>query len=155
MSNSWLNKSPSYHQHYASTIRLEEDDQGNVTGRILNLYTGAFDEATPEQIDDVLGSRGNMDFRELTEDAFILETERERRRRLRGDGTIFAIYDVIDALYGTAKDEGRKVTREEAALIVGLYRRTFPLWEEEFARQAAGEPPSFSYTSLTPPPESL
>jgi hypothetical protein len=36
----------------------------------------------------------------------------------------------------------------ELAEVLSLRHRTFQMWEDEFARRAAGEAPSFTYTSV-------
>jgi hypothetical protein len=63
----------------------------------------------------------------VDEDEFIDDTEITRADYLNGDDP------------------------QELALIKAL-RRTFTMWEQEFARQAAGEPPTNTYTSKTTKP---
>ncbi|MFE3188718.1 hypothetical protein ACFXHA_06885 [Nocardia sp. NPDC059240] len=38
------------------------------------------------------------------------------------------------------------MTSEERETIAALRQKTFNMWEQEFTRRAAGEPPSFHYS---------
>ncbi|WP_240686781.1 hypothetical protein [Amycolatopsis suaedae] len=117
-----------------------------MVGYLHNWDTGRFDQRT-DLIDKVLFATSTPDISRLDEDEFISETESNRSRYLSGDGPIFPLYETIRALYAAAKSEGRRLTAEEWALVMNLRRRTIRMWEDEFARQAAGEPPSFEYRS--------
>jgi hypothetical protein len=141
-------QTPSFYEYFNKTYRLDRTPEGEVIGRVLNLITGDFEVAPVRMISEVLFATSSADISRLSEAEFIDETERRREEYLRGDGPIFAIYDVINGMYEQRKSENRSFTPEERALIVTLRRRTFAMWEEEFARQAAGEPPSFEYRSV-------
>ncbi|HEY3463564.1 MAG TPA: hypothetical protein VGL47_00400 [Amycolatopsis sp.] len=139
-------QTPAYFEYFAHSYVVDSTPDGGLTGRILNWKTGAFDD-DPEHVTDVLFDHG-PDIRSLDRERFIRRTEEQRQRYLRGDGPIFALYQTIDALWDAAKEENRRITKEERALIDSLYRRTFRMWEDEFARRAAGEPPTFTFTSV-------
>jgi hypothetical protein len=138
-------QTPSYFEYYDHTYVVDSTPDGGLTGRILNWKTGAF-EAKPEHVPDVLLGH-EAEIRTLDRDRFIRRTEEERHNYLRGDGPIFALYQTIDAIWAATEEEHRKITKEERALIDSLYRRTFKMWEDEFARRDAGEPPTFTFTS--------
>ncbi len=70
---------------------------------------------------------------------------------LRGTGPVFALYDTITAIFEQRRTEQRHLSPDERALITSLFQRTYKMWEDEFARQDAGQAPSFSYTSALPP----
>lgn len=138
-------QTPSYFEYYNHAFVVDSTPDGGLTGRILNWKTGRFDEDN-EHVTDVLFDHG-PEVRTLDHRRFVIRTEEERHHYLRGDGPVFALYQTIDAIRAAAEEENRRITDEERALIDSLYRRTFRMWEDEFARRAAGEPPTFSYTS--------
>jgi len=138
-------QTPSYFVYYNKTYRIDSTPEGGLTGRLLDLATGEFKEEN-RLIDTVLFNR-KPEIDSVDEAEFVDQTEQERMHYLRGEGTIFALYETIAGLYAQAKSEGRRVTPEELALIKSLRRRTYQLWEDEFARRAAGEPPTFQTTS--------
>ncbi|RZQ65026.1 hypothetical protein [Amycolatopsis suaedae] len=137
---------PLYFEYYKRTYRIDRTPDGGLTGYLYNRSTGGFDRRA-DLIQKVLFATSNPEISRLDEDEFIDETERIRAHYLHGDGPIFALYETIDGLYDQAKSEGRRLDPEEGALVDSLRKRTFRMWEEEFARQAAGEPPSFEYRS--------
>jgi hypothetical protein len=138
-------QTPSYFEYYDHTYVVDSTPDGGLTGRILNWRTGAFEEK-PDHVPDVLLGR-EAEIVKLTWERFVRRTEEERHNYLRGDGPIFALYQTIDAIWAATEEEHRKITKEERALIDSLYRRTFKMWEDEFARRDAGEPPTFTFTS--------
>jgi hypothetical protein len=138
-------QTPSYFEYYAHAFVVDSTPDGGLTGRILNWKTGRFDEDN-EHVIDVLFDHG-PDIRSLDHERFVFRTEEERHHYLRGDGPIFALYQTIDAIWAGAEEENRRITKEERALIDSIYRRTFKMWEDEFTRRDAGEPPTFGYTS--------
>ncbi|MFE3188722.1 hypothetical protein ACFXHA_06905 [Nocardia sp. NPDC059240] len=140
-------QSPSYFRFRNKTIRLEEPAPAQVVGRKLNIDTGAFEPATRADINDVFQPGADLDFAELTEDEFIAETEDARSSYLWGEGPIFEIYGQIDRVLDTARRERRPLTADEVEMLRALRRKTFGMWEQEFARRAAGEPPSFRYSA--------
>jgi len=141
---------PRFYKYFNRTYKLDRKENGNVAGFMLNLWTGGFDENN-RHIDDVLFAMGEAEISTLNEQRFVQETEIERQHYLRGEGPIFALYETIDGLYEQAGEENRRLTAEEVALVVSLRGRTFRLWEDEFARRAAGEAPSFEVRSILPP----
>jgi hypothetical protein len=138
-------ETPAYFRHHDSPYRLDKTADGGLAGYILSWTTGRFVEDN-DKIDDVLFAQAG-DIGALTEQQFVIRTEDLRREYLRGGGPIFALYDTISAMHSVAREEGRPLSREEAALKVSLYRRTFKMWDDEFARLDAGQAPTFSYTS--------
>jgi hypothetical protein len=138
-------ETPMYFEYYNKTYRIDSTPEGGLTGHLLDLATGEFKENNG-LIDDVLFNR-KPEINSVDEAQFVDQTEQERMHYLRGDGTIFALYETIAGLYDQAKREGRRITREELALVRSLRRRTYQLWEDEFARRAAGAAPTFQATS--------
>jgi hypothetical protein len=136
-------QTPAYFRYYGSPFVLSTDPEGNWIGHRLNSETGEF-ELDYAPVVEVLLATSTSDVTVLDRDRFIWTTE-EIREDLRGDGAVFALYETINAIYEQAAREGRKsITSEELALIKSIRRRTFKMWEDEAARRAAGEPPTFT-----------
>lgn len=136
-------RTPSYYEYYKSTYVIETDSEGDWIGYRLNTETGEFD-LDNRPIPEILFATSTSEVASLDYDDFVWTTE-EVRGDLRGDGPVFALYETINAIYEQAAREGRKsITREELALIKSIRRRTFKMWEDEAARRAAGEPPTFT-----------
>ncbi|RZQ65022.1 hypothetical protein [Amycolatopsis suaedae] len=133
-----------YFEYFHRTYRIDETPEGGMVGYLYNWDTGGFDPRT-DIIDRVLFDMGHPEISTLSAEEFADETERNRMRYFDGDGPIFALYDTIRGLYTQAKEEGRELTDQEADLVYALRQRTFHMWEEDFARQAAGEPSSVNY----------
>lgn len=140
---SWLRESPSYFRFYNSTIRLEESPGGRAVGWKLNIDTGFFEPTSSEDVYNVLSARADSDFSILSEEEFVKETEDARRLYLRGEGSVFDIYRRIGEIFDGARKQGRRIEPAEKEEISSLRRRSFQLWEEESARLAAGESPTF------------
>ncbi len=149
-------QTPSFYKYFGKTYRVESTPDGGLTGYLLNPRTGEFDER-PEFVREVMWAMASSDISKLPEDKFVQETERVRAYELKGGGPVFALYETIAGLYEQARREDRRVQPQELALIRSLRTRTFKMWEDELARRAAGEPPSFRaeprFPGYQPPPE--
>jgi hypothetical protein len=137
-------QTPQFYRYYAQPYRVDSTPDGGLMGTILDLDTGHFQEDN-SHIREVIWSTTESDIRgPFDEERFVQETERARNRYLVGDGAVFALYETVNGLYEQAgKRESRRLEPQEAALIRSIYKRTFKMWEDEAARRAAGEPPSF------------
>ncbi|MEV6906331.1 hypothetical protein [Amycolatopsis sp. NPDC051071] len=148
-------QTPSFYTYFGKTYRVESTSDGGLTGYLLNVRSGEFDER-PEFVREVMWAMASSDISKVPEQKFVQETEFARARYLKGSGPIFALYETIDGLYDQARREDRRVQPQELALIQALRERTFKMWEDELARRAAGEPPSFRAEPRFPghqPPE--
>lgn len=135
-------ETPSYFLYFGRTFVIDSTPDGGLAGSLLNWDTGEF-EPNHEPIKKVLFATSDSDISALDREEFVQRTERVRQE-LTGDGPIFALYETIDGLYDQAEAENREISDEELELIRAVQRRTFGMWEEELARRAAGEPPSFT-----------
>ncbi len=141
--------SESYFLYHTWPFKIEDDAEGNPVGYLLDVRTGQFDR-DDRPIPEVLSASPTGDHTSVDRERFIWRTEEERALHLTGDGPVFALYETIDAIYEQKAREGRKrLTAEELALVRSLRRRTFGMWEEEAARRAAGEPPTFTVRAKT------
>jgi hypothetical protein len=138
---------PRFYKYYAQTYRIDPAPNGGLVGTLLDLRTGFFVQDS-SHIREVLRATTDSNIRgPFDEERFVQETEFERSHYLTGDGPIFALYETIKGIDDVALREERRRTKQETALIHALRKRTFKMWEDEAARRAAGEPPSFTATS--------
>ncbi|MEV6440697.1 hypothetical protein [Amycolatopsis sp. NPDC051716] len=140
-------RTPRFYKYYAQTYRIDSAPNGGLAGTLLDLTTGFF-VPDSSHIREVMRATtdSNIDG-PFGEEKFVQETEFERSHYLTGDGPIFALYDTIKGIDDVVRREERRRTPQEVALIQALRKRTFKMWEDEAARRAAGEPPSFTVTS--------
>ena len=136
-------QTPMFYKYYSQTYRIDSTPEGGLKGTILNLRTGFFEEDS-SHIRELIWSTTESNIRgPFDEDRFVQETESERSQHLTGDGPIFALYDTMLGIDDVAVREGRRRTKQETALMRALQKRTFKMWEDEAARRAAGEAPTF------------
>lgn len=136
-------KLPRYVDYYNNTFKIVEAPGGRLRGYVLDVDSGRFTVAN-SILSKVLLAHGE-DITYIGEEEFIELTEEKRARYLRGEGPIFSIYKQIDEWFAQKDSLDRDEWRRRRDLISELRRRTFAMWEDEFARQEAGEPPSFRY----------
>jgi hypothetical protein len=139
-------ETPMFFRYYNSTYRVDGTSDGGLTGYLLNLRTGRIEEDA-SHVREVLHAIG-QDITVVDETRYVELTEIRRANHLRGDGPIFALYDAVRTLYGQAEEQARPLEPEEKTWIRSVRARTFGLWEQEFARRDAGEPPSFEFRSV-------
>jgi len=140
---------PEYFDYYMNTFKIVEAPGGGLRGYALDFNTGRF-EITNSLLRKVLFAMGE-EISPIDQVEFIEQTERNRSHYLRGEGPIFAIYKTIDDWFDQRDSLDKATWRRKRDLMPELRRRTFVMWEEEFARQAAGEPPSFEYGPVADP----
>ncbi|XVV00404.1 hypothetical protein ACQPW3_23525 [Actinosynnema sp. CA-248983] len=134
----------SYYMYYDRTLVVERLADGTRRGFLLDWDTGEFEPADEHVLLRVRGASTTADISGIDEDEFVLRTELVREDRLTGDGPIFALYAAIDTLYARKDAERRRFTEDEFEVVTHIRRRTFALWEQEAARRARGEQPTFT-----------
>lgn len=127
---------PKFFNYYDSPLKLVETDDGGVAGWRLSKDTGGWQPAN-HLIDKVLFVGGD-EVDEISREEFVQLTEHDRGRYLRGEGSIFALYETVRAIEEDLGRERRYPTPAEQALIRGIRRRTFVMFEEQL--QQAGDP---------------
>jgi hypothetical protein len=137
---------PKYFDYYNNAFKIIEAPNGGLRAYVLDCHTGKFRTAN-SRLRKVLFAMGE-EISPVSEDEFVTIVEENRSYYLHGDGTIFAIYDKIDAWFKQKDSLSAAEWRKKRDLISELRRRTFSMWEEEFTRQAAGERPSFKCESV-------
>ncbi|MEO3780317.1 hypothetical protein ABGB16_26575 [Micromonospora sp. B11E3] len=117
-------------------MKLVETADGGVAAWRLSKESGGWLPVN-NLIDTLLFPQGG-DVDQLTRDEFIQTVEHDRGYYLSGEGPIFALYETIKAIADLQMRERRYPSPEEDALVKGLRRRTFVMFEEEL--QQAGDP---------------
>ncbi|SHK83691.1 hypothetical protein SAMN05444266_101313 [Chitinophaga jiangningensis] len=74
---------------------------------------------------------GKDEVERVSEDEFIQQTERMRRELFKGDNTVFTLYQLLDTIEATAKQEERLLTAEELGMIALTQRKTYALFDKE------------------------
>ncbi|MBY8872203.1 hypothetical protein K7640_10160 [Micromonospora sp. PLK6-60] len=126
---------PSYFSHFKWPLKLVATEDGGM--RAWRLARGGGWESADDAIDEVIFAMGG-EVKVLTPDRFVQLAEWHRARHLRGEGPVFALYETIKAIEETAESDGRGLTDKERAIVAGLRRRTFVMFEEELRRR--GDP---------------
>jgi hypothetical protein len=113
----------------------------------LDPATGSWVQE-PDLVRELAEADRSEDPQPLTADQFVDVVE-VIRCRLTGDGDVYALYETASAIYAMADLEQRRLTTEEMALLRGLRRQTYRMFEEELARR--GNPAA--QPDLVPPPD--
>ncbi|MEU3452771.1 hypothetical protein ABZ671_04090 [Micromonospora sp. NPDC006766] len=125
-----------YYDYYESPVKIVPTPEGGLTAWRLDRWTGGWKPAN-DIIDEILFAMDGDIFVRTAEE-FVQRTEAERGRYLKGEGPIFALYETVRAIEDVAIAEGRPYTPKEAALVKGIRRRTFVMFEEQLRQ--AGDP---------------
>ncbi|MBM7492612.1 hypothetical protein JOD64_003834 [Micromonospora luteifusca] len=127
---------PAYYLYYQSPVKIVETADGGARVWRVSVDSGGWHEKNDIFVEVTLGVGGDI-FRRTAED-FVQEVEAFRAYHLKGDGPIFALYDAVRAIEELADAETRHETPSEQAIIRGIRRRTFVMFEEQL--RAAGDP---------------
>lgn len=127
---------PAYFSYYRSPVKMVPTSDGGLMAWRLSIDSGGWEPAV-DLVDEILFAVGG-EISVLTADQFVQRTEYHRGRYLQGEGPVFALYETVKAIADAAEAERRRLTIEEAALIKGIHRRTFVMFEEQL--QQAGDP---------------
>ncbi|SBT54742.1 hypothetical protein [Micromonospora narathiwatensis] len=127
---------PKFFIYYDSPVKLVETQDGGVAGWRMSADTGGWQPAN-DLIDKLLFVGGD-EIHQISRDEFVWRTEQDRGRNLTGEEAVYALYETVRALEETIRQERRYPTPHEQALIAGIRRRTFVLFEEQLRQ--AGDP---------------
>ncbi|WBB77355.1 hypothetical protein O7606_13725 [Micromonospora sp. WMMD882] len=118
-------------------MKIVETETGGMRAWKLSSRHGGW-EAANDIIDEILFAVGGEIF-VLPREEFVQEVERYRAYYLSGEGPVFALYETVDAVITQAEDrEKRYLNDDELALVHGIRRKTFVMFEEQLQRQ--GDP---------------
>ncbi|MFI7606614.1 hypothetical protein ACIBTV_15945 [Micromonospora sp. NPDC049366] len=127
---------PSYYLYYNSPVKILPTPAGGARVWRISIDTGGWVEEN-QLFSEIVFAIGGEIFTRNAED-FVQEVEAFRAHYLTGEGAVFALYETVDAIIAAADKEERRLTVEELALIRGIRRKTFVMFEEELQR--AGQP---------------
>ncbi len=127
---------PSYYEHYAAPVKLLETPDGGMVAWRASSETGAWEKRN-DLIDEIIFARGGETFVRSVEQ-FVDVTEQWRADWRVADGSIAALYETCAAVVDAVRREGRRPTNSEIALVRGIRRRTYRMFEEKLA--AEGNP---------------
>ena len=129
---------PKFFSYNKAPLKMVETSDGGMAAWRLSRDTGGWLPAN-DVIDDILFDLDrSQEVREISREQFVQDTERARALYLRGDGPIFALYETVRAVIEPAYEEQRPLTPQERALVHGIRRRTFRMFEERLQQQ--GDP---------------
>ncbi|MFG1673183.1 hypothetical protein [Micromonospora sp. NPDC049282] len=125
-----------YYDYYDTPVKILPTTEGGLAAWRLDRGTGGWQRAN-DIIDEIAYAMGGEIF-VRSAGRFVQRVEEERGLSLKGDGPVFALYETVRAIEEQAVAERRAYTPDEAALIRGIRRRTFVMFEEQLQR--AGDP---------------
>ena len=127
---------PAYFSYYKSPVKMEAAPDGGIRAWRLSHETGGWQPAD-DLIEEILFAVGG-EISPLTVQSFVQWTEQDRGRYLKGEGPVFALYETVHAIVQGAQAEGRRLSDRELAMVRGIRRRTFVLFETQLME--AGDP---------------
>jgi hypothetical protein len=128
---------PAYHTYLGRPVKLLRTPDGGLAMWDYDEETGGWEPAN-HLVDEVLFAVGGEVSGRMSKDSFIQTVEAERAAYVEGEGPIFALYQTIRAIEDASDEEGRELTMTEEALIAGLRRKTYAMFEAELVRR--GDP---------------
>ncbi|MEU8296806.1 hypothetical protein AB0C04_05910 [Micromonospora sp. NPDC048909] len=123
---------PSYYLYYASPVKIVATPDGGARVWRISIDTGGWLEEN-ELFSEIVFAVGGEIFSRRVEE-FVQEVEAYRSHYLSGEGPVFALYETIKAIEEVAEQERRDLTAREIALIRGIRRKTFVIFEEQLQR---------------------
>jgi hypothetical protein len=128
---------PQYHIVFTRPVKLLETEDGGMNVLKFDWKTGGFIYGM-NLLSEIFFGHGDVE--QVTEDEFIQYVEKLRARRIKpGEGTVYTLYELINAMEDKAKEEGRKLTDKEKAIIADLRRETYQLFEEMLKEAEQGQ----------------
>ncbi|MFG2009792.1 hypothetical protein ACGFNF_12050 [Micromonospora sp. NPDC048868] len=127
---------PAFYSYYESPVKIVSAGDGSVAVWRLSKDTGGWDSAN--HLIGKLLAADDDEIEELTRERFICLAEHDRGYYLRGEGPVYALYETVRAIQDGVACERRYPNPTELALIAGIQRRTFVMFEEQL--QQSGDP---------------
>lgn len=127
---------PLYYRYYSSPVKIVSAPDGGAQVWRVDIDTGRWKQAN-DLLEEIVFAVGG-DIFSLSAEQFVQEVEAYRGRYLSGEGPIFALYETVNAILDAEERENRHLTDVEKAIVVGIRRRTFVMFEEQLQRE--GDP---------------
>jgi hypothetical protein len=128
---------PAYHTYLGRPVKLLATPDGGLAMWDFDEETGGWEQAN-HLVDEVLFAVGGEVSGPMSKDRFIQKVEAERALYVEGEGPVFALYETITAIRDAADKDERELTPTELAMIAGLRRKTYAMFEAELVRR--GDP---------------
>jgi hypothetical protein len=128
---------PQYYNYYSRPVKFLPAPDGGMAVWKLSWETGGWEAADEAFVDEIIGDVGGEVFR-LDKDRFVDLTEATRGELIRGDGPVHALYETVEGILADARREHRGPNPTEKALIQGIRKRTYAMFEAELASR--GDP---------------
>ncbi|MBA9001805.1 hypothetical protein [Thermomonospora cellulosilytica] len=120
-------REPEYYLYEEWPVVFVEPPGGGLDCLAMNADTGEFQREMRYYRDIRTKLDANVD--RVPREEFVQWVERQRGRHVKGEGPVFALYETIQAVEDTAREQGRTLTDEERALIHTLRLRTHEMFE--------------------------
>jgi len=128
---------PRYFAFYQFPTKVVPRPDGRPTVWRFSVDTGGWDREQDALIEIESNSRAEVS--RLDKDGFIQLTESFRSQYVQDvPPAIKALYETVEAILDQARAERRRLTAEENAMVTGLRRRTYAMFERELANR--GDP---------------
>ncbi|XTZ18382.1 hypothetical protein ACQSSU_13960 [Micromonospora echinospora] len=127
---------PGYYRYYGTPVKMVDTPDGGMCAWRISIDSGGWEKAN-EIIDEILFAREEEIFR-LPAEEFVQAVESYRAHYLSGRGPVFALYETVKAITDVEEREGRYLDDRERALVRGIRRKTFVMFEEQLRQQ--GDP---------------
>ncbi|MEV0157058.1 hypothetical protein AB0H57_25475 [Micromonospora sp. NPDC050686] len=125
-----------FFDYFDSPVKIVSSVGGGRIAWRLSSETGGWTSA--DRLINKLLLVGGDEIHEISRDQFVQLTERARAHHLKGSGPVFALYETVQAILDVQERERRQLTPTEWALVYGIRRKTFVMFEREL--QATGDP---------------
>ncbi|SDY71594.1 hypothetical protein SAMN05444365_103229 [Micromonospora pattaloongensis] len=127
---------PVFFEYYTFPVKMVRTASGGLAAWRLSGRTGGW-EAVNHLADKILFARGG-EVDVISREEFVQLVERNRAEVLKGEGSVYALYETMKSIMDVADAEDRALTAAERALIEGLARKTFVMFEEKLRQD--GDP---------------
>jgi hypothetical protein len=124
---------PAYYDYYTRPVKFLANADGGMDTWMLTWETGGWEPAD-EVVNEIIGAVGG-EISPISRERFIELTEQNRGRLLHGEGPVFALYETVEAILVDVRNNRKVLTDEEKALIKGIRRRTYAMFEADLARR--------------------
>jgi hypothetical protein len=128
---------PDYYNYYERPVKLVETPSGGMAAWQVQYDSDGSWIPANNLIDRILFA--NLDeLMRMRAPGFVVFVElfRAKELELAGDAPVFTLYDTIRTMYEVAEAEDRELTAAEWALVQGIARRSYVMFEERL--RAAG-----------------